>query len=167
VSVRFAGSAILVIMALTLFCAKCSENEKSEMELGERALVLIFNPSDGKSVFKAEVDAEIAKTEEQRERGLMYRKELGENEGMLFIMPYSGHHKFWMKNTLLSLDMIFIGEDMKIKGIIKNTIPESTDPLGISEPSRYVLEVNAGFSDNHGISKGDSVKFIPLSPEGN
>ncbi len=119
-------------------------------------MVLIFTQSK-KTVT---VQAEVAQTEEQREQGLMYRKELGENQGMLFIMPYSGNQEFWMKNTLIPLDLIFIGEDLIIKGMVENAIPESTNPLGISEPSRYVLEVNGGYCRKNGIQAGDTVKFI-------
>lgn len=124
--------------------------------MGDRALVLIFTRENQIITVKAEV----ARTAEQRSQGLMYRKELGEDEGMLFLMPYSGYHQFWMKNTLIPLDLIFIGEDLKIKGLVENTTPESTTPLGISEPSKYVLEVNAGFCKKNGVQPGDPVKMI-------
>ncbi len=92
----------------------------------------------------------------------MHQSKLGFDEGMLFVMPYSGFHRFWMKNTPISLDLIFIGEDLKIKGIIERTIPESNEPLGIDEPSRYVLEVRAGFAQRFGIKEGDEVKFLKI-----
>jgi hypothetical protein len=144
-------------VGLALACAKCSDQEKPEPEaLSDKALVLIY-PSSGKTVA---VVAEVAATEEQQRQGLMYRTELGENNGMLFVFPYSSHHQFWMKNTLIPLDMIFIGEDFQIKGLVENARPESTDPLGISGPSKYVLEVNGGYCHEHGIQSGDSVKIL-------
>jgi uncharacterized membrane protein (UPF0127 family) len=105
------------------------------------------------------VRVEVAATPEQRSFGLMYRKELAPNAGMLFIFDRSEPLTFWMKNTVLPLDMIFIGEDRRVVGIVKNATPFTTTPRGVGLPSRYVLEVNAGFSDKHGLASGDQVRF--------
>jgi len=105
------------------------------------------------------VSVEIAATPERRSLGLMYRKELGANAGMLFIFDRSEPLTFWMKNTVLPLDMIFIGEDKRVVGIVKDAAPFTTTPRGVAAPSRYVLEVNAGFSDAHGVARGDQVSF--------
>ena len=108
---------------------------------------------------EAVVEVELARTSEQHMRGLMYRKELGENKGMLFIMPYAENQRFWMKNTFIPLDMIFIGDDLKVVGVVENAAPESTSIYEVGRPSRYVLEVNAGFVDTYGIQIGDQVGF--------
>ncbi len=102
---------------------------------------------------------EIADTPDRRSLGLMYRKELGSDAGMLFMFDQPDHLTFWMKNTVLPLDMIFIREDRHVLGIVKNAVPFTTTPRGVPGESRYVLEVNAGFSDRHGVADGDAVSF--------
>jgi hypothetical protein len=68
-------------------------------------------------------------------------------------------HPFWMKNTVLPLDMIYLGEDKKIVGIVKDAVPFTTTSRTVGVPSRYVLEVNAGFSEKHGVKTGDEATF--------
>jgi hypothetical protein len=109
------------------------------------------------------VPVELASTEQDRARGLMYRRDLGADAGMLFVFPKTADHPFWMKNTPLPLDMIFIGEDLVVVGIVENAIPFSTRSLGVARPSRYVLEVHAGFSARNGIGPGDRVEFRNLA----
>lgn len=103
------------------------------------------------------VAVEIADTPERRSLGLMYRKELAEGAGMLFVFERAEHLTFWMKNTVLPLDMLFIGDDRRILGIVKDAVPFTTTPREVAGESRYVLEVNAGFSDRHGVRAGDAV----------
>lgn len=117
---------------------------------------------NGKKV--AEFKVEIADNPAERAKGLMFRQELGDNQGMLFIFPGEANHSFWMKNTFISLDLIFVNEDKKIVGIIENTRPESTQPLTIDKPSQYILEVNGGAVKEKGISLGDKLKI--KSPPG-
>ncbi len=105
------------------------------------------------------VAVEIANTPESRSLGLMYRKELPAEAGMLFIFDAPEHLTFWMKNTELPLDMIFIGDDRHVVGIVKSAVPFTTTSRGVDGTSRYVLEVNAGFSDRHGVAGGDLVTF--------
>jgi uncharacterized membrane protein (UPF0127 family) len=105
------------------------------------------------------VTVEVADTPERRNLGLMFRKNLPAEAGMLFVFDTSELHTFWMKNTPLPLDMIFIGEDRRIVGIVKDNVPYTTTSRGVAKPSRYVLEVNAGFSARHGVQDGDTVTF--------
>lgn len=105
------------------------------------------------------VTVEIADTPQKRSLGLMYRKELAEGAGMLFIFEESQQLSFWMKNTPLPLDMMFIDEDRKIVGIVKEAVPFTTSPRKVDGESRYVLEVNAGFSERHKVKAGDTVSF--------
>lgn len=105
------------------------------------------------------VTVEVAATPAQQALGLMYRKELGANTGMLFVFDSTIEHPFWMKNTVLPLDMIFLGEDRKVVGIVKDAVPFTTTSRTVGVPSRYVLEVNAGFSDTHGVKTGDQATF--------
>ena len=112
------------------------------------------------------VTVEVAATPAQEAIGLMYRKELGAMAGMLFVFDTTREHPFWMKNTVLPLDMIFIGEDRKIVGIVKDAVPFTTTSRTVGVPSRHVLEVNAGFSEKHGVKTGDQLSFenIPAAP---
>lgn len=150
----------LTFFLLVLFFA-CPKDEQKERTLEASPRVVIEN-SAGQQIT---VEVELARTEAQKRQGLMRRKELPENRGMLFIFAYESRQTFWMKNTLIPLDMIFIGQDFKIKGIIENAKPESERLLRISEPSRYVLEVNAGFAQKNGIQAGDKVKFPGIKVE--
>lgn len=108
---------------------------------------------------------EIAATPEKRERGLMYRRELPPDHGMLFIFPAEKVNSFWMKNTPIPLDMIFISRERKIVGIVHETVPFSLDGRSVSAPSQYVLEINGGLSRRYGFKAGDSVRFDDVRPE--
>jgi uncharacterized membrane protein (UPF0127 family) len=103
------------------------------------------------------VEAEIARSERESARGLMYRKSMPEEHGMLFDLRVRAAHPFWMHNTCIPLDMIYIDEDGLIVGIVENapTLDDGTRDVGC--PSRWVLEVNAGWSRRHGIRAGQHV----------
>jgi uncharacterized membrane protein (UPF0127 family) len=109
---------------------------------------------------------EIAETPQKRSFGLMYRKELPEMSGMLFLFPREEPLSFWMKNTILPLDIIFINTAHTIVGIARNTTPFSEKPLPSGGPAQFVLEVNGGFCQRHGVAVGDRVEFagIAVSP---
>lgn len=106
------------------------------------------------------VRVEIAETAEQRQRGLMFRRQLDQDAGMLFLFEQPQHNSFWMHNTYLPLDMIFITADWKILGIVENATPQTDDPRSVPGDSQYVLEVNAGFSRTHQLAPGTTVRFL-------
>ncbi len=108
------------------------------------------------------ITAEIAQTEEQRQRGLMYRKGLEAGHGMLFLFDKGQQLSFWMKNTLIPLDMLFIGEDHRIVRAREMVMPCTSDPCpvyGSSQPAKFVLEVAGGVSEQLGIAEGDEVRW--------
>jgi len=105
------------------------------------------------------VEVEIARKPAERNFGLMYRKSLDKDSGMLFIFEDEIKHTFTMKNTFIPLDMIFIGRDMRIAGWVENTKPLSQEQFSIARPSQYVLEVNAFFCRDQGLTIGDEVTF--------
>jgi len=121
---------------------------------------VVLHPENGSP---ARVIVELARTAGQRSMGLMYRKRLGSSRGMLFIFEQEQAHMFTMRNTSLPLDMIFINGSLRVAGIVENTKPYANGPFGIDRPSRYVLEVKAGFCARHGISTGDKVDFVHIS----
>ncbi|MBI4490598.1 MAG: DUF192 domain-containing protein [Deltaproteobacteria bacterium] len=111
------------------------------------------------------VRVEVADTPAKRELGLQYRRELDEDQGMLFLFPTERVQSFWMKNTPLSLDIIFIGSHRRIVGIIHQAIPFSTASLSVTTPSQFVLEIKGGLSRLRGIEVGDAVRFEGVSLE--
>jgi len=106
---------------------------------------------------RAEVALEIAATPEAQARGLMYRRTLADGRGMLFVFPAEAPHEFWMKNTFIPLDMIFIARDGRIVRIAENTEVQSERIISSGAPVIAVLEVIAGTARKYGIAPGDRV----------
>jgi len=107
-----------------------------------------------------QVRAEVVDTPPAMERGLMFRESLPQNEGMLFVFERTGVYPFWMKNTLIPLDIVWLDEDWRIVSIAASVPPCRADPCPSyppSGPARYVVEVNGGFTRTHGIARGDRV----------
>ncbi|MFH1130622.1 MAG: DUF192 domain-containing protein [Pseudomonadota bacterium] len=113
---------------------------------------------------KISVKVEIVSTPEERTTGLMYRKHLPADAGMLFLFDKEEVQSFWMKNTHIPLDMIFIDERKLVVGIVQNAEPQTTESRKVAAPSRYVLEVNAGFVETHRISVGAKALFEGVEP---
>ncbi len=109
------------------------------------------------------VEVEVAATPDARTRGLMWRKELPAGKGMLFIFPHDEVQGFWMRNTLISLDMLFINSDRRVVGIIERAVPQTLDSRGVGIPGQYVLEVPGGWTQKVGVTKGSTVEFEGLS----
>jgi hypothetical protein len=104
---------------------------------------------------------ELARTPEQRQRGLMYRQDLAADAGMLFIYASDGEIDMWMANTLLPLDMIFFAADGHITKVAERTVPLSEATIGSDGPARGVLEVNGGTASRLGIRVGDRLTYQP------
>ena len=103
-------------------------------------------------------DVELALNDAERARGLMFRDKLGPYDGMLFDFYQDAPVSFWMKNTLIPLDMVFIAGDGTVKHVHANAVPLSTDPIPSEFPVRAVLEINGGSAKLLGIKPGDKVK---------
>jgi uncharacterized membrane protein (UPF0127 family) len=103
------------------------------------------------------IQVEIAASAQERQRGLMGRDELGSREGMLFIFPALSLAPFWMENTPLSLDIIFIGEDLTVGEIAADTTPYSRELIRPKQAYRYVLEVRGGTAAAIGLKPGDRI----------
>ena len=106
-----------------------------------------------------DVIVEIADTPAQHSKGLMFRNSLEKGTGMLFVFNNYQSRSFWMKNTRIPLDIIFISSDLKIIDIKKNFLPCKTNNCEVynSKPAKYVLEVNAGFVDENKIEVGNAI----------
>ena len=105
---------------------------------------------------------ELAKTDEERMRGLMYRTSLPDGQGMLFDFSPEQNVSMWMKNTLIPLDMLFVQGDGRILRIAENTKTQSEDIIPSGGPVRVVVELIAGSAKKYGIAPGDKVAFAPL-----
>ena len=108
------------------------------------------------------VRVEIAHDDQARARGLMFRRDLPPDHGMIFIFDETAEHPFWMHNTLISLDMIHLGEDRAVVGVIARAPPQTDTSRVLGKPSRYVVEVGAGEAAVHGIGPGTRAVFIDV-----
>ncbi|GGB71016.1 hypothetical protein GCM10010833_27800 [Blastomonas aquatica] len=102
---------------------------------------------------------EVARTAQEQAQGLMFRTELAPDAGMIFPFPTVKPASFWMKNTVISLDIIFVRADGSIESIAANTVPYSLDAVSSNEPVAAVLELAAGRAAELGIKPGDTVKW--------
>ena len=107
----------------------------------------------------ATIDIEIADTEAKIRQGLMYRESMADDQGMLFLMGDEAPLSFWMLNTYIPLDIIFVGADKRVVKIRPNTTPRSTDQVLSEVPAMYVLEVNAGWARDNGLREGDRLDW--------
>ena len=114
----------------------------------------------------ATVDVEVVWRDHDLEQGLMYRENLAPDAGMLFLMPKEEQQTFWMHNTLIPLDMIFITHDLKVAGVVANAAPETDTRRQVDAPSLYVLEVNGGWAAAHHVAAGTQVSFVRVPPRG-
>lgn len=109
------------------------------------------------------VQAEVARSDAERERGLMFRRRLDPEAGMLFVMPGDRAWTFWMKNTLIPLDLIFADKDGRVVGVVPDARPLDESSSKVDTPSRYVLEVNGGWCRKHGVGVGATL-VVPKDP---
>lgn len=110
------------------------------------------------------VTVEVVRTKAKIQRGLMYREHLPPDDGMLFIMGYEDDHTFYMRNTLIPLDMLFITKDLTVAGIVERAEPRTETLRSVGAPSLYVLEVNGGWAKAHQITSGAKVRFERVTP---
>lgn len=157
---------LIVIVGITVYFLRKSGGE-AELETQSEVLDIPFR-KQGELLFTSQVigdtlaviDIEVADNNQLRARGLMYRRLLPENAGMLFIQDMEEMQSFWMKNTYIPLDIIFVNREKEIVTIHANTTPLKEWNYASTEPALYVVEVNAGFSNRHNIGVGDRIEFI-------
>ena len=150
-------TGLILALALIAGCTQTtpSGNESSANNSGNESL--------SKVCFGAKCFyVELAVTPEERSRGLMLREHLDPDKGMLFIYHDEGVHYFWMKNTLIPLDMIWINGNREVISISKDVQPCQTSQcpqIGPGQKVQYVLELNGGASDKIGLAVGDKITF--------
>ena len=149
-------SAFAAILLLTAPLAGCAAAGDAPAAARADGLIeLSIATASGPRTFQVE----MARTQAEQARGLMYRTDLAADRGMLFPYDPPQWASFWMKNTLIPLDMIFIRQDGTIARIAENTIPESLEPVESGEPVSAVFEIAGGNAAAQGIAVGDRVTW--------
>lgn len=110
------------------------------------------------------IDVELAQNDPDRAHGLMFRPTLSDEEGMLFSWSYEGRRSFWMKNTCLALDMLFLDAKGYVVGILEQVPPMNETPRSVHCPAAHVLEVRAGWTRDHGVFAGQKVDIDAALP---
>ncbi len=118
--------------------------------------VVLLDPPSGAPI---RVRVEVARTPDQRSRGLMFRRALDADAGMIFLFDRAERQVFWMHNTLIPLDIVFIGADHRVAGIVESATPETDTGRAVEGLSQYVLEVNGGFCRQNRIGIGTLARF--------
>ncbi len=149
----------LFLFSFLLFTA-CKDNVKKEI----KTETIDFTKEGKLRIFKKDsllsaLDIEIAETDYETQTGLMYRTSMEEKQGMLFIFPDVAMHSFYMKNTKIPLDIIFIDENLRIASFQENAQPLNETGLSSQVPIKYVLEVNAGLAEKWLLEVGDSISY--------
>jgi hypothetical protein len=152
-----AGLAFLVISAIPVLAL-----DQAPMHLPIDAAPLTVNTAKGDVPFRVE----IADTNEERERGLMFRTDLKDNSAMLFVFDTTRLVTMWMENTPSALDMLFLDNNGRISAIRENAVPFSRDTISSGGPVRFVVEVKAGTARRLGLTIGDKVRHPAIEAIG-
>lgn len=166
------AARLAAIAAFGALLAACSPGEgataRAQAPVAANSAAAALHPVSGLEVIDLVVErgpkrlafkVELAASGQAQMKGLMFRTALGDNEGMLFPTPVPEPRSFWMKNTPLSLDIIFVGPDGLISNIAANTVPYSLDSVRSKGPASAVLELRAGRAAELGIVAGDRVVY--------
>ena len=156
---------LVALAAIALILPRFFSNESNKIQEIEITPQDIDFTRDGElSIFKNDsliqtIEVEFAKNDEERALGLMYRSSMDEHQGMWFIFPEEAPRSFYMRNTEIPLDIIYLDKDKKVVSIAKNARPYDETSLPSEKPAMYVLEINGGLSDKWGIEKGDRMEI--------
>ncbi|MDY2587562.1 DUF192 domain-containing protein [Winogradskyella aquimaris] len=154
----------LVVSLLLLIFFNCknekdsSANDKVEVRFTKEG-ILNLKKGTTDSIIKT-LDIELAEDSYETQTGLMYRTQLGTNQGMLFIFPDEQMRSFYMKNTKIPLDIVYIDKNLQIVSFQKNAKPFDETSLPSEAPAKYVLEINAGLSDEWQLEVGDKIDYL-------
>ena len=158
------GIGVIIVIAIAVFFWNLVVYDTESNSIGgvkaraglDQGQLTFISPDSSQ---KESILIEIAEDDYSRANGLMFREDLAENQGMLFIFEEERQQYFWMKNTPVSLDMIFVNKEHKIVNVQKYTMPYSTKSYGSTGPALYVVEVIAGYCDQRGIKAGWTIEW--------
>ena len=160
----FKRISLLITLSFSLSLIGCKDNKKvikqTEITFTKEGELIIFKASDSTQV---DLNIEIAATDFDIQTGLMYRNSMENNQGMLFVFDNETERFFYMKNTKIPLDLIYINANKNIVSFQKHAKPFDESSLPSKAPAQYVLEVNAGLVDTWNLSVGDSITFSNLT----
>lgn len=161
-TIYLAGLLIIATGVTVYFVAKpapetFTQTEAVDIPFRKRGELIFSSRQENDTL--AFIDIEVADNNPSRARGLMYRRSIPENAGMLFIQETEEQQSFWMKNTYIPLDILFVNKEREIVTIHANTTPLKEWNYSSTAPALYVVEVNAGFANRHGIRTGDRISF--------
>lgn len=146
-----------IVLCVYVGCIDSGPQASKKIEAFREDGKLEFVNYDGKVC--ASIVIEIADTSEARARGLMGRKAMDDRVGMLFVYDRADGRVFWMRNTPMPLDIIFVSENREVINIAERTEPLSDNRCRSKAPAKYVVEVMSGFSERHGIGEGTRVRW--------
>jgi uncharacterized protein len=155
---RACGTQALLVLFLTISCGAAPRNTPSP-EATPAAGPRVVLPSG--AVYRVE----LARTLEEQTQGLMFRESLPEKSGMLFLFPDIAVHEFWMKNTMIPLDMVWMDREGKVLFVSADTPPCKADPCptyGPSQPASDVLEIAGGMAKKEKVEVGRVVRFVDI-----
>jgi len=152
----------ILAISLGLVVISCEKNKTTK----PKPIEISFKKDSELSIYKSQtnsllqkIDVEIANTPYKRETGLMYRNQLGQQQGMLFIFEEAQYLAFYMKNTKISLDIIYLDDNKEIIDIYEHTVAMDETALPSKSIAKYVLELNAGKVKDWNIEPGDYIRF--------
>jgi len=167
----FATAISILLLCMATACDKTPADAREGNAAGAPAKVkdkpnlpftkegeLVFFPTTERKE-STQIDIEVANNDFETQQGLMFRQSMTDTQGMLFIFENMEPRSFWMKNTYLSLDIIFVDNQRRVVSIQKNAAPLSERSLPSESPAQYVLEMNGGWSDRYGLKKGDQLDW--------
>ena len=152
----------MFLALLAGFLVSCENSERNTPPIQSEPVFdfnawVTFLDTEGSEI--SEIEAAVADDDKERASGLMNVKTLGDDQGMIFLFEQEEPRSFWMMNTFLSLDIIYVNARMEIVRIHRYTTPFSQEGLLSEKPAKYVVEVKAGYTSVHDINEGDMISF--------
>lgn len=158
---RFNFSTLILVLLIAMGVSSCKDDKKTikptQVSFTKEGELTIHKTTTDST--KVVIDIEIADTEYETQTGLMYRNSMEASQGMLFVFDDASERSFYMKNTKIPLDLIFIDANKTLVSFQKNAKPFDESSLPSNAPAKYVLEVNAGLVDTWKLSVGDSISY--------
>jgi uncharacterized protein len=139
------------------FTPSNTKNTMPEPEFTKEGTLSFISSETGETI--RTIDIEKADNDMERQFGLMYRKSMPDTEGMLFLFDKAGQQSFWMRNTYIPLDIMFVDAESRILNIHQNTKPQSDNSLPSTGDAQFVVEVAGGFSEKYGVKPGDKIQW--------
>lgn len=149
--------ALPVVGGLIYMSMPKSATKATGPQFTKQGTLTFFSEKTGEPI--TTIDVEIKADDMGRAEGMMWRKSMEDNQGMLFIMERAEPQSFWMRNTYIPLDILFISADQRILNIRKNAQPQTLSPQASQGDAKYVLEVIGGLTDKLGVQPGDRIEF--------